>query len=433
MREAIITAVRNKDIRTKLLYMLLVLVIVRIGSAIPLPWVNRDLLSAWFSSGVGGLDFLDALTGGALSSLTLFALSIAPYITASIIIELLSVAIPRLEELGKDGEEGKKEKERIIRYTGIGLAFLQSAGTVFSLSRRGLFEDITFLKGLVLTFLLTLGCTFLIFLGEWLTKKGIGSGISFILLVNILSKVPGDIKGLVSQFVSGKPLILGTVSSLIILAVILATILFVIYLEGGERHIPVNGTRRLGGSMAASSSTLPLKVNMAGVIPVIFASTILSLPAILMSFFGGEGTGFFGGLTKALSSGNWFRVSEPLYSLGFILYIALLFFFAYFYTSLHFNPKEVAGNLKKSGSVIPGIRPGEPTRQYIETITKRLVLIGATGLAVIATIPLIISGLFNAGVSFLGTSLIIISGVILEIGRGIEGMLKERGRKGFLK
>lgn len=433
MINAIVTAIKNKDIRTKLLLMLAALAIVRIGSCVPLPWVNRSLLDLWFSGDNASLGFLDAITGGAMSNLTLFALSVAPYITASIIIELLSVVIPRLEELSHDGAEGKKDKERIIRYTGIGLALLQAASTCYAMYRQGLFEEMTFFKGVVITLLMTAGSTFLIFMGEWLTKKGFGSGISFILLVNILSRVPQTFSGLYEQFINGKGAASAIVVALIILLILIGTVVLVIYLEGGQRSIPINNSMSAGRTQAGGTSSIPLKVNMAGVIPVIFASTILSIPALFFSLSGSGGSQFTSNIAAGANSNNWFRIDSPILSIGYLVYIALLFFFAYFYTGITFNSREVAGNLKRSGSVIPGIRPGQPTQEYLDVILKRLIFIGACGLAIVATIPILVNGLSGAKVSFSGTSLIIVTGVILDIGRAIEGMLIERGRKGFLK
>ena len=271
-------------------------------------------------------------------------------------------------------------------------------------------------------------------IGERITENGVGNGISIILLINILSTIPNDFVNLAQQFVIGKAPATAILAAVIILAIVIGMIIFIVLLNSGTRNIPVQYAQKIQGrrSVGAQGSKIPLKVNTSGVIPVIFASSILQAPLIICSFFGVEGKGFGGEVLKVLNSSNWCKISEPVYSIGLLIYIVLVVAFAYFYTSVTFNPMMIADNLKRQGGFIPGIRPGRPTTEYLNKVLNRIVFIGAVGLLVVAVVPFICSGLFNAAVSFGGTSLIIVVSVVLETLTQIESKMLVRNYKGFL-
>ena len=436
MFRKIADALRIKDIRQRVLYILLCLVIIRVGCQIPVPGVNREFFKQWFEAQSGNaFNFFDAFTGGSFSSMSVLALSITPYITSSIIMQLLTIAIPALEEMQKEGEDGRKKITAITRYVTIGLSILESVAMTIGFGNQGLIPDLNFLKGLTVVVSLTAGSAFLMWIGEQMTEKGIGNGISMVLLINILSRVPQDLTALYEQFVKGKTIARGTLAAVIILAIIFVLVVLVVILGDAERSIPVQYSRKMAGrhGMGGASSHIPLKVNTAGVIPVIFASSIMEFPSVIATFAGKSNAGgWFGGLLSMLNSNNWFTVTQPWRNIGLLIYIALVIFFAYFYTSLTFNPVEVADNIKKQGGFIPGIRPGRPTSDYLNRILKYIIFIGATGLVIIAIIPFFFNGLFGARVSFGGTSIIIIVGVILGTVKQIESMMVVRNYKGFL-
>ena len=282
---------------------------------------------------------------------------------------------------------------------------------------------------------LTAGSAFLMWVGEQINDKGVGNGISIVLLINIVSRIPSDMGTLYESFVSGKTYAKAGLAVLIIAAVIVGVVVLVVILNGAERKIPVQYSKKVQGRkmMGGQSSHIPLKVNTAGVIPVIFASSLMSTPSVIASFVGaGNGTGIGSQILAGLNSNNWFSPSQPIYSLGLVLYIVLVIFFAYFYTSITFNPLEVADNLKKQGGFVPGIRPGKPTVDYLSNLLNYIIFIGAAGLTIVAVIPFFFNGVFGANVSFGGTSIIIIVGVILETLKQIESMMVVRNYKGFL-
>ena len=300
---------------------------------------------------------------------------------------------------------------------------------------RGLIPDMNLLTGLVVVVCLTAGSAMLMWIGEQITDKGVGNGISIVLMINIVSRIPSDLVTLFDQFVKGKTYAKGGLALLIIAAIILAVVVLVLILNGGIRRIPVQYSKKMVGRkiMGGQSSSIPLKVNTAGVIPIIFASSLMSFPVIIASFIGKtNGTGIGSEILKGLSSSNWFKPSEPIYSIGLIVYIVLVIFFAYFYTSITFNPMEVADNIKKQGGFVPGIRPGKPTQEYLEKILSYLIFIGAAGLTIVAVIPFFFNGVFGANVSFGGTSIIIVVGVVLETLKQIESRMLVRNYKGFL-
>ena len=436
MLKTLRNAFKIKDVRRRLFYVLLMLVVVRIGSQLPIPGVDSNYFKNWFASqSSDAFNFFDAFTGGSFTEMSIFALSITPYITSSIIIQLLTIAFKTLEDMQRDGEEGRKKLTAITRYVTIGLALFQSIAMTIGFGNKGLIPDINFLQGVVVVCCLTAGSAMLMWIGEQITEKGVGNGISIILMINIVSRIPSDLVTLFEQFVKGKTIAKGALAALIIAAVILVVIVLVLILNGGVRKIPVQYSKKMVGRkvMGGQSSSIPLKVNTAGVIPIIFASSLMSFPVIIMTLVGKTGGDGIGGhILKALTSNNWFNPSEPVYSIGLVVYILLVIFFAYFYTSITFNPMEVADNMKKQGGFIPGIRPGKPTQEYLEQILSYLIFIGATGLVIVAVIPFFFNGVFGANVSFGGTSLIIVVGVVLETLKQIESRMLVRNYKGFL-
>jgi len=436
MFQTLRNAFKVKDIRSKIFYTFLMLVVVRLGSQLPIPGVDRSYFANWFSQQVGdAFNFFDAFTGGSFEEMSIFALNITPYITSSIIIELLTIAIPKLEEMQKDGEEGRKKLTAITRYVTVGLALLESIAMVIGFGRQGLIPNMTAMNVITVVVSLTAGSAFLMWVGERITEKGVGNGISIVLMINILSRVPSDITTLYETFIKPQTVAKGALAAVIILAVIVVTVVLVILLNGATRNIPVQYAKKMQGRkmVGGQSSSIPLKVNTAGVIPVIFASSLMSMPSIIAAFMGrGNGNGIGSKILKGLSQQNWFSLSNPVYTLGFVLYAVMIVFFAYFYTSITFNPIEVADNMKKQGGFIPGIRPGKPTQDYLEKILNYIIFIGAIGLLIVCTIPIVFNGAFGASVSFGGTSIIIIVGVVLETLKQIESQMLVRNYRGFL-
>ncbi len=429
-------AFKVKEIRKRVLYTLGMLVVIRLASQLPVPGVNRDYFANWFAQQTGdAFNLFDAFTGGSFSSMSIIALNITPYITSSIIIQLLTIAIPKLEEMQKDGEEGRKKITAITRYVTVALAVIESGAMAIGFGRRGLLQNYNALNVIAVIVALTAGSAFLMWIGEQITEKGIGNGISVVLTINIVSRLPQDITALFSQFVFGKEIAPAVVAAVIIIAVIILMVVLVIVLNSGIRKIPVQYAKKMQGRKmyGGNSSNIPLKINTAGVIPVIFASSLMQFPVIICSLLGvSGGTGFGGKVLRALSSSNWCRPSEPLYSIGLVLYIALVIFFAYFYTSITFNPIEIAENMKKQGGFIPGIRPGRPTSEYLSKILNYIIFIGACGLTIVCVLPFFFNGAFGASVSFGGTSLIIIVSVIVETLKQVESLMLVRNYKGFL-
>ncbi len=442
MIKTIRNALKIKDIRSRLLFTLLCLVVVRLGSQIPVPGIDRTQI-AGFLAQITQLDFLNAITGGSFEQLSILALSITPYITASIIMQLLTIAIPALEEMQKEGEDGRKKIASYTRYVTVGLSLIESVAMAIGFGRSGYLENYSFLSVIVIAFSLTAGSAFLMWLGEKITDRGVGNGISIILLINIVSRIPSDVIGLFRQFVGGSATVIGkVVATIVIVAILVFMVVYIIILQDAERRIPVQYAKKIQGRrmVGGSSSNIPLKVNTAGVIPVIFASSLLQTPIIICRFFGiqpasGAGASFGQKILKIMNQGAWCNFSslgEAKYTIGLLIYIALLVFFAYFYTSITFNPIEIANNMKKQGGFIPGIRPGRPTSDYLNKVLNSIIFIGAVGLTIAAVLPIIFNGLFGASVSFGGTSLIIVVGVILETLKQIETMMLERHYTGFL-
>ena len=436
MFETLKNVFRVKEMRRKLLYLIWMIFIIRIGCQIPVPGVDSDFFKQWFSSNTGdAFNFFDAFTGGSFERMSIFALNITPYITSSIIIQLLTIAIPSLEEMQRDGEEGRKKMTAITRYVTVGLALFESIAMAIGFGRQGMIPNMNFFKGVVVVACLTAGSAMLMWLGERITEKGVGNGISIVLTINIISRIPNDMGTLYQQFITGKSIPKGILAAVIIIAIIVAMVVFVVFLQGGERRIPVQYSKKIQGrkQVGGQSTYIPLKVNTGGVIPVIFAQSLLQTPVIIASLLGkGNGTGIGSKILKGMSQSNWCNPNEPVYSIGLVVYIVLIIAFAYFYTSITFNPLEIANNMKKAGGFIPGIRPGKPTSDYLNRMLNYIVFIGAVALAFIAFVPIFFNGVFGADVSFGGTSIIIIVGVVIETLKQIESQMRVRYYKGFL-
>ena len=436
MLETVRNAFKLKEIRSRIIYTLLMLVVVRIGTQLPVPGVNGSYFSEWFSGNSGSaFGFFDAITGGSFEKMSVFALNITPYITSSIIIQLLTIAIPKLEELQKDGEEGRKKMTAITRYLTVALALMESLAMAIGFGRSGLLIKFNALNVITAVVTLTAGSTVIMWIGERITENGVGNGISIVLTINIISRIPQDLTLLFEQFVKGKEIAFQVLNLAIIIAIIIAVTVLTVALQGAERRIPVQYSRKVQGrkQVGGQTSHIPLKVNTAGVIPIIFAQSLFMFPLIIMQLLGKSGGNGIGGtILKMLNQSNWCDFNEPIYSIGLIVYIALVIAFAYFYTSITFNPLEIADNMKKQGGFIPGIRPGKPTSEYLTKILNYIIFIGAVGLVIVAVIPIFFEGAFNASISFGGTSLIIIVGVIIETLKQIESRMLVRNYKGFL-
>ena len=436
MFKTIRNAFKVKELRTKILYTFLMLVVIRFGSQLPIPGIETSFFANWFAKQTTDVfGFFNAMTGGSFSSMSIFALSITPYITSSIIIQLLTIAIPKLEELQKDGEDGRKKIQEYTRYTTVGLALIESSAMAIGFGRQGLLIDYNAWNIIIAIVTMTTGSALLMWIGEQITEKGVGNGISIVLLFNILSSVPDDMKTLYYRFIFGQTVTKMIFSVVVIALIILAMVVFVIVLNDAERRIPVQYSKKMVGRkmVGGQASNIPLKINTAGVMPVIFASSIMSFPVVISQFFTIDPNSIGSKILMVLNSGSWCRPEYPIYSIGLVIYIALLIMFAYFYTSITFNPLEVANNMKKQGGFIPGIRPGKPTSDYLNKILNYIVFIGACGLIVIAIVPILASGLLNVSrISFSGTSLIIIVGVVLETIKAVESQMLVRYYKGFL-
>lgn len=426
-----------KEVRKGLIYTFIMLIIIRIGSQLPIPGVVEGYFSNWFSqNNTDAFNFMDAITGGSFANMSIFALSITPYITSSIIMQLLTIAIPKLEEIQKDGEEGRKKIMEITRYLTVGLALTESLAMAIGFGRQGLLEEYNAINVIVAVVTLTAGSALLMWFGEQITEKGVGNGVSIVLLINIVSRVPADVSGLFETFVLSKDNIAKAgLAAVVIIAVILVTTVLVIILQDAERRIAVQYSRRVQGrnQVGGQSTHIPLKVNTAGVIPIIFASSLMQLPTVVATLFGWSGgSGVGSHILNALNSSNWCNPDNWVYSIGLVVYILLVVGFAYFYTSITFNPIEVADNMKKQGGSLLGVRPGKPTVDYLTGVLNHIIFIGAVGLIIVAVIPIFFNGYFGASVSFGGTSLIIIAGVILETMKQIESKMLVRYYKGFL-
>ena len=435
MFETLRNALKVKDIRRKLLFTLFILIITRLGSQLPIPGIDSARISEYLNSLLGdSFNLLNSFTGGSFESMSVFALNVTPYITSSIIIQLLTIAIPALEEMHRDGEDGRKKINTITRFVTVGLAILESSGLAIGFGRQGLLSDFSPLIVIEMIVCLTAGAVFVMWLGEQITDKGVGNGISIILLINIVSRMPGDFYNLYQKFVQGKQIGGIVIAVVVILAIIIGTFVLTILLNDAERRIPVQYSKKLQGrkQIGGQGSVLPVKVNTASVIPIIFSSSLLQFPLVIEQLVGANPDGIPGFIFACLNQSNWCDPEHPARSIGLVVYLLLTVLFAYFYTSITFNPLEIANNMKKQGGFIPGIRPGKPTVDYLNSILNYVIFIGAIGLCIIAVIPIFFNGYFGANVSFGGTSLIIIAGVVLETIKQIESQMLVRHYTGFL-
>lgn len=436
MSNAVVSAFKNKQLRKKLLFTTLILIVVRFGSQLPIPEIDSAQISAYLKSTLGdSFSLLNSFTGGSFMQMSVFALSVTPYITSSIIMQLMTIVIPALEEMQKDGEDGRKRMAKITRYVTVVLAIIEGAGLAIGFANQGaLGTDYTTFTIVTMIIALTAGAVLVMWLGERITESGIGNGISIILLVNIVSGMPGDFTSLYNQFMKGKQIGPALIAGCVIVGVVLAVVVFVIVLSDAERHIPVQYSKKMQGRklVGGQQSKIPLKVNTAGVIPIIFASSIMQFPIMLQNVLKYENNGFIGKALTSLNSSTWFDASHPKRSIGLLIYIVLVVLFAYFYTSITFNPLEISNNMKKQGGFIPGVRPGKPTVDYLNKILKYIIFIGAAGLTIVAVVPFFFNGVFGASVSFGGTSIIIIVGVILETIKQIQSQLLVQNYSGFL-
>lgn len=436
MSNVVVSAFKNKQLRKKLLFTTLILIVVRFGSQLPIPEIDSAQISAYLKSTLGdSFSLLNSFTGGSFMQMSVFALSVTPYITSSIIMQLMTIVIPALEEMQKDGEDGRKRMAKITRYVTVVLAIIEGAGLAIGFANQGaLGTDYTTFTIVTMIIALTAGAVLVMWLGERITESGIGNGISIILLVNIVSGMPGDFTSLYNQFMKGKQIGPALIAGCVIVGVVLAVVVFVIVLSDAERHIPVQYSKKMQGRklVGGQQSKIPLKVNTAGVIPIIFASSIMQFPIMLQNVLKYENNGFIGKALTSLNSSTWFDASHPKRSIGLLIYIVLVVLFAYFYTSITFNPLEISNNMKKQGGFIPGIRPGKPTVDYLNKILKYIIFIGAAGLTIVAVVPFFFNGVFGASVSFGGTSIIIVVGVILETIKQIQSQLLVQNYSGFL-
>lgn len=436
MSNAVVSAFKNKQLRKKLLFTTLILIVVRFGSQLPIPEIDSAQISAYLKSTLGdSFSLLNSFTGGSFMQMSVFALSVTPYITSSIIMQLMTIVIPALEEMQKDGEDGRKRMAKITRYVTVVLAIIEGAGLAIGFANQGaLGTDYTTFTIVTMIIALTAGAVLVMWLGERITESGIGNGISIILLVNIVSGMPGDFTSLYNQFMKGKQIGPALIAGCVIVGVVLAVVVFVIVLSDAERHIPVQYSKKMQGRklVGGQQSKIPLKVNTAGVIPIIFASSIMQFPIMVQNVLKYENNGFIGKALTSLNSSTWFDASHPKRSIGLLIYIVLVVLFAYFYTSITFNPLEISNNMKKQGGFIPGIRPGKPTVDYLNKILKYIIFIGAAGLTIVAVVPFFFNGVFGASVSFGGTSIIIVVGVILETIKQIQSQLLVQNYSGFL-
>ncbi|MFP4697105.1 MAG: preprotein translocase subunit SecY [Eubacteriales bacterium] len=420
-------AFKIPDLRSKILYTLLMLVVIRLGAQIFVPGVDSSIIKNMFQQESDIFSLFNAMTGGSFQDMTIFAMGIIPYITASIIMNLLTIAIPKLEEMQKEGEEGRKKIAKYTRYFTIGLATIQALATAIGFGRQGMILNYGFWSVAMFTLSLVAGTAFLMWIGERITERGVGNGISLIITINILSTLPIDLRKIYEQIMSDKSFIEILILALIVLIILVVMVAFIVVLQLGERRIPVQYAKKMQGrKMVGGQSThIPLKVNTAGVIPVIFAGSLLQFPTVIAQLTGNlPEDGFWY---------NFFNFMNYRNLSGAIIYGLLIIFFAYFYTSITFNPIEVANNMKKNGGFVPGIRPGKPTVEYLSKVVSHIVLVGALGLAFISLLPIGLERAFHLQqLSFGGTSLIIVVGVALETVKQIEAQMLMRHYKGFL-
>ena len=425
MFQTIRNAWKIEELRRKILFTLFIILLYRVGNSIPVPYVDISELQQYFTQLENTvLGLYNVMSGGAFSQATIFALSIQPYINASIIIQLLCIAIPALERMAKDeGEEGKKKINNITRYSTVGIGLLMGFAYYMLLSNNSLLSETGIWQAIVIIITFTAGSALIMWLGEQITEFGIGNGISIILFASIVSRFPTTIITMVSNISAGT---LAWWAAVLMLLGALALVVLIVIVNNAERRIPVQYSKRVvGRKMYGGQSTyLPMKVNMSGVLPIIFAQSIASLPATIAALIGKSGGWFL----------NLFDTSKPFYAL---IYFLLIIFFSYFYSTIQFNPVEVANNLRKNGGFIPGYRPGKPTSEFLQKVLNKITLFGAIYLSIMAVTPYIISWFSNVarttGISLGGTSIIIVVGVALETVQALENQMLLRHYKGFLE
>lgn len=406
------------EVRKKIIFTLLMFVVFRMAAHIPVPGISKDALSQLFTSDIWTL--MDTFSGGSLKYFTICAMGIMPYINASIIMNLLTIAIPYFENLAREGQEGRKKMAQYTRYGAIALAFIQSLGMCLYI--RNALENPGFLSYLVIVVTLTAGTCFLMWLGELITEHGIGNGISLIIFIGILSSLPSNIKTIITSVQGGQTNII-TVIIFIILAI--GIIAGVVFIQEAQRRIPVQYTKRVVGRRiyGGQGTHIPIKVNQTGVIPIIFAISLLALPSTIAGFFS-DGSNFASVIANTFSQRSWIYM---------FLYVLLIIFFTYFYTAVTFNCREIAENLQKNGGFIPGLRPGKPTSEYLDRVLTRITLAGAIFLAFIAVLPFMASKLSGLNIYFGGTSLLIVVGVALDTMKQLDAQIQERQYSGFMK
>lgn len=416
------------ELRKKMLFVIFIVILYRFGAVIPVPFISSDMLNYILSYSKGSIfEYFNILSGSAFSRATLFALSITPYINSSIIMQLLTIAIPSLEKLQKSGEEGKKKITQITRYVTVALGLITSYGYYMYMRNLGVLTDKGVFAAVVIIASYSAGTALIMWMGEKINENGIGNGISLILFANIVSGGFGVIQGLWTTASSG---ILGIILTVLTVIGSLAIVTFVVFITNSERRLPVQYAKRVVGRKmyGGQSSNLPIKLNMSGVMPIIFANSIVALPSTVAILFPTPSDGsFWYNVLQFLSYKSWFYA---------ILFFILIIAFSFFYTSISFNPIEVANNLKSNGGFVPGIRPGKPTSDYITKILNRITFIGAIFLGIIAVLPLVINMLSNyslGAIAFSGSSLLIVVGVALETAREVQAQMTLRHYKGFLE
>ena len=440
MFKTIKNALKTPDVRKKLLYTLLLIVIFRFGCYLTVPGVNTFALAEQMNSATASISgLINTISGGAFSRLSIFAMTITPYITASIVIQLLAMIIPSLERAVKEGgEEGKAKINKYTKIISLILSFVEALGIYLSYSSSGIFINPGFVTGLVVVISLMTGTAILMWLGEQITNKGIGNGISIIIFIGIISSLPAAITTLWSLIATGTGI--STVGIVTALAVIVGAIILVagvVFVQQAERKIPVQYAKKVvGRKMYGGQNThIPLKLVMAGVMPVIFASSFMTFPAMIIQIFAADkisGTGIIAGLYKFSIATSSSAVGWGYSLANAIVYFALIVAFTFFYTYATFNPSEVAANIKKQGGFIPGIRAGKPTTDYLKSVTNKLTVFGAIFLSIIAILPMLLR-FTNLNLSFGGTSILIVVGVALETVQQLESQLMMRHYKGFLE
>ena len=429
MSNAVVSAFKNKQLRKKLLFTTLILIVVRFGSQLPIPEIDSAQISAYLKSTLGdSFSLLNSFTGGSFMQMSVFALSVTPYITSSIIMQLMTIVIPALEEMQKDGEDGRKRMAKITRYVTVVLAIIEGAGLAIGFANQGaLGTDYTTFTIVTMIIALTAGAVLVMWLGERITESGIGNGISIILLINIVSTMPNDFKNIYTQFIKGKDAVRMCLIALLVVAIVVCVTILVCMLQGAERKIPVQYAKRIVGNKqyGGARQYIPLKVNAAGVMPIIFAQAIMFIP---ITFIGFSNVNDAGGFLHAFTDHTSFWYN--------FVFAVMIILFTYFYTAITINPTQMAEDMKRNNGFIPGIKPGKKTAEYIDDIMSRITLPGSFFLALVAIMPAF-AGIFGVQAGFAqffgGTSLLILVGVVLDTLQQVESHLLMRHYDGLLK